>query len=112
MSRERELLLVALDYLSTVGWSEEDRFVIVKLAENIRELLAQPEQHGTQYLLDQVAILTAENAMLKEKWSTPKRESLSEEEIGKGFLLTDVWHRYECFIAGVKYAEKHHSIGG
>ena len=32
-------------------------------------LSKQPEQHGTQYLLDQVARLTAENAMLKEKWS-------------------------------------------
>ncbi len=42
----------------------------------------------------------------------PKREPLSDKDIGKGFLLTDVWHRYECFIAGVKYAEKHHGIGG
>ena len=36
-------------------------------------LSKQPEQHGTQYLLDQVARLTAENAMLKEKWSTSKQ---------------------------------------
>ena len=34
-----------------------------------------------------------------------KREPLSDKDIGKGFLLTDVWHRYECFIAGVKFAE-------
>ena len=88
MSRERELLLVALDYLSTVGWSEEDRFVIVKLAENIRELLAQPEQHGTQYLLDQVAILTAENAMLKEKWSTSKQSEQKQEEKYVGIVRT------------------------
>ena len=28
----------------------------------------EQEQHGTQYLLDQVSMLRAENAMLKEKW--------------------------------------------
>lgn len=44
MSKERELLLLALDYLCTIGWGEADRFAIVALAENIRELLAQPEQ--------------------------------------------------------------------
>ena len=41
-----------------------------------------------------------------------KREPLSDKDIGKGFLLTDVWHRYECFIAGVKWAERQHGIGG
>jgi len=41
-----------------------------------------------------------------------KREPLSDKEIAKGFLLTDVWHRYECFIAGVRFAEKAHGIGG
>jgi hypothetical protein len=44
MNKERELLLLALDYLCTIGWGEADRFAIVALAENIRELLAQPEQ--------------------------------------------------------------------
>jgi hypothetical protein len=33
----------------------------------------KPEQDNIQYLLDQVARLTAENAMLKEKWSTSKQ---------------------------------------
>ena len=42
---------------------------------------------------------------------TQKRESLSSEDIGTGFLATDVWHRYECFIAGVQFAEKMHGIG-
>ena len=122
----------------------------------IRYTEYQPDIN-TQYLLDQVSRLTAENAMIKEKWSEaqpeqepvawmwkkhtaggwldavgldkpsatahqiniyplytaqPKREPLSDEDIGKGFLLTDVWHRYECFIAGVKFAEKMHGIGG
>ena len=43
--------------------------------------LLEPEQDSTQYLLDQVARLTAENTVLKEKWSTPKREPLSDGEI-------------------------------
>jgi hypothetical protein len=38
----------------------------------------EQEQHGTQYLLDQVSMLRAENAMLKEKWSTPKPEQEPE----------------------------------
>ena len=35
--------------------------------DEIEQLLAQPEQDNTQYLLDQVSRLTAENAMLKER---------------------------------------------
>ena len=112
MSKERELLerIEEEDYVEMLpselwldGYEAGKRSAL---------LSKQPEQHGTQYLLDQVSMLRAENAMLKEKWSTQKREPLSDKDIGKGFLLTDVWHRYECFIAGVKYAENHHSIGG
>lgn len=71
----------------------------------------EQEQHGTQYLLDQVSMLRAENAMLKEKWSTPKPEPLSDEEIYKlsleNFkgLLTDR-------INFVRAIEKAHGIGG
>jgi hypothetical protein len=38
----------------------------------------QPEQDNIQYLLDQVARLTAENAMLKEKWSEARPEQEQE----------------------------------
>jgi len=41
-----------------------------------------------------------------------KRETLSDKEIGQAFLQIDAWHRYECFIAGVRFAEKEHGIGG
>ena len=75
-------------------------------------LSKQPEQHGTQYLLDQVARLTAENAMLKEKWSAPKREPLSDKEITKNTpKLIHIGERL-AFHAGVRFAEKHHGIGG
>ena len=72
MSKERELLR----RISSHSGTKMDAHFIYEL----QELLAQPEQDNTQYLLDQVARLTAENAMLKEKWSTPKHEPLSNEQ--------------------------------
>ena len=36
-------------------------------------IVTRYKEDNIQYLLDQVARLTAENAMLKEKWSTPKQ---------------------------------------
>ena len=57
MSKERELLKQVVEYM----W-------VGDIVEEIKELLAQPEHNNTQYLLDQVARLTVENAMLKEKW--------------------------------------------
>ena len=69
------------------------------------------KQDNIQYLLDQVARLTAENAMLKEKWSAPKREPLSGKEISHGFKADDdATHPYS-YWAGVEFAEKHHGIG-
>lgn len=46
----------------------------------LKELLAQPDIN-TQYLLDQVARLTAENAMLKEKWSEAQPEQTEQEPV-------------------------------
>ena len=55
-------------------------------------IVTRYKEDNIQYLLDQVARLTAENAMLKEKWSTPKQPEqeplLIETKIewyGKGF---------------------------
>jgi hypothetical protein len=69
MSIKRQLLQKVVNHM----WQGE-------LVDEIKELLAQPEQDNIQYLLDQVARLTAENAMLKEKWSTPKPESEQQPE--------------------------------
>ena len=69
MSKEREVLK---KILATGGLNYE-------LSCEVEELLAQPDIN-TQYLLDQVSRLTAENAMIKEKWSTPKHEPLSNEQ--------------------------------
>lgn len=74
-------------------------------------LSKQPEQHGTQYLLDQVARLTAENAMLKEKWSTQKRERINHDDILDRSINGSFEYR-DGFMDGVMFAENHHGIGG
>jgi len=73
MSKEREMI----EKLCSFQMTYSDWLLLIADAE---ELLAQPEQDNIQYLLDQVARLTAENAMLKEKWSTPKPESEQQPE--------------------------------
>ena len=81
MSREREVLKKIL----ATGWLDHN------LSNEVEELLAQPEQNNTQYLLDQVSILTAENAMLKEKWLSKgddEDEYINEES---GYNRSDWW---------------------
>ena len=60
-------------------------------------LSKQPEQHGTQYLLDQVARLTAENAMLKEKRSTSKQPEQNKAGaiMPNGVCVSNVYDAYE-----------------
>ena len=104
MSKERALLVRAFTAIDSRDFPV--------LCKEIEELLAQPEQNNTQYLLEQVSRLTAENAMLKEKWSTPKREPLSDG------TTADMWHsnkkatHADSYWAGVYDAEKAHGITG
>ena len=98
MSKERELLQRLVDSGVLGGYS---------FIAEVKELLAQPEQNNTQYLLEQVSRLTAENAMLKEKWSAPKREPLSDEAVCAIFP-TIVG---EVFVDLVRIIEKAHCIG-
>jgi hypothetical protein len=79
--------------------------------EHAKELLAEPEPDNTQYLLDQVCRLTAENAMLKEKWNAQaeqdlKREPLSDEVICE-ILLKKEW---KGFVELIRKIEKAHGI--
>ena len=131
MSKEKELLKKIL----ATGWLNNE------LSCEIEELLAQPEQDNIQYLLDQVARLTAENAMLKEKWlaqpeqepkgyviykpegseeeeiiplytAPPKREPLSDGEITTNTpKLIPIGERL-AFHAGIRFAEVMHGITG
>jgi hypothetical protein len=82
---------------------------------HIEELLAQPEQDNTQYLLDQVCRLTAENAMLKEKWNAQaeqylKREPLSDEAINNIAKAYNTKAEQTAFEEGIIFAEISHEI--
>jgi hypothetical protein len=118
MSKERELLNRSRYNL--------DREYCADLIDEIQELLAQPEQQepvawkvidGTngEFMFSRVKPMERTykyDVVIPLYTAPPKREPLSDKDIGKGFLLTDVWHRYECFIAGVKWAERQHGITG
>ena len=66
-----------------VDWYDDDAENVAKFVEEIRAYLAQPEV---------------------------KREVLSEEEIDRELIKNDYYSR--SFTAGVRFAEKHHGIGG
>jgi hypothetical protein len=105
MSKERELLQEIYD----------DEITMMELpfstATKLVELLAEPDTI-TQYLLDQVSRLTAENAMLKEKWSPPKREPLSEDEIAELWWNTYVVDKADSVRNFARAIEKAHGIEG
>ena len=105
-TKERDLLERVVS-----GDDDGDFFISHRLYKDIETFLAQPEQNNIQYLLDQVSRLTAENAMLKEKWSTPKREPLSGKEITKGFIADEDAINAYSYWAGINYAEQQHGIG-
>ncbi|CAB4169102.1 hypothetical protein UFOVP1516_2 [uncultured Caudovirales phage] len=94
MSIERELLQTALGILEDYEWGyggDHHKSPEASILNDIRKLLAQPEQGNTQYLLDQVSRLTAENAMLKEKWLSKgddEDEYINEES---GYNRSDWW---------------------
>ena len=79
----------------------------MKLMKDTKELLAQPEHNNTQYLLDQVARLTAENAMLKEKWSEAQPEQ--EQEPVAWIIETEIYGKLSEWICTDKkrYMEAH-----
>ena len=84
----------------------------MQLMKETKELLAQPDIN-TQYLLDQVARLTAENAMLKEKWlAQPKREPLSDGATADMYHANKKATHPDSYWSGVYDAEKAHGIGG
>ena len=82
MSKERELLERIVN---------ADMVEYMRLMDEVEELLAQPEQNNTQYLLDQVSRLTAENAMLKEKWLTKKDDEEEDMLEESGYNRSDWW---------------------
>jgi len=116
MSIERELLKRFMTELKT----EED---VVSLFNDIKECLAQPEQEPVAWMYEwvdeagepvkSVAYNFYDDANLIPLYTAPqKREPLSDKEITKNTpKLIHIGERL-AFHAGVRFAEKHHGIGG
>ena len=87
MSKGKELLVHALDRLKHINY--EDDHLTNDLIQTIQKYLTQPEQDNIQFLLDQVSRLTAENAMIKEKWLSKGDDEYINEE--SGYNRSDWW---------------------
>lgn len=109
MSIERELLKRFMIELTT----EED---VVSLFNDIKECLAQPEQepvawkdrtYGNLHHVDY-------GNSIPLYISPPKREPLSDGEIRDGLDGKNGFENWydDRFVDGVRFAEKHHGIGG
>ena len=125
MSREMDLLEKTLKFMEPHMWASSTQKECIKLKDEIRELLAQPEQteqepeawivvnKETGYRT-QVSDLTPflYNREIFEViplyTAPPNREPLNDEEISLGRA-----NGYDDrFIDGVIFAEKAHGIGG
>ena len=95
---------------------------IAETFHSVQELLAQPEECVYQKLLRiedgiEVEILPSElwiDGYETGRKDPPKREPLSNEEIDKclnGKNGFENWYD-DRFVDGVRFAEKHHGIGG
>ena len=104
MSKERELLKRIANYGDTIS----PHFIY-----EINELLAQPEQEPTtRHALDSYWNQEAYQRGYAHAVRDLKREPLSDKEITKNTpKLIHIGERL-AFHAGVRFAEKHHGIGG
>ena len=130
MNKERELLKKCLDILTLEGYQHT--------IHDIKDLLAQPEQ--TEQEQEPVAWMYDWNIIEEEEYgetrydcltradsitksraitnvrplykSPPKRESVSDDEIYRGFQLSEITDiSLRSFVIGVNFAEKEHGIG-
>jgi hypothetical protein len=129
MSKERELLGVALEFLDPKSWVEpEDVYAVTILSSEIEELLAQPEQEPVAWMYDhqlelgydkytEVNIIETCARNLESNncinirplyLAPPKQEPLSVERIAD--LWTDInTNSVRNFARAI---EKEHGIGG
>ena len=130
MSKERDLLLVALDFLDPRRWSDpSDQHVLNIISRDIELLLAQPEQEPAAWIIETEIhgklsewVCTDKKHYMEAHDGTkdpiplytepPTRKPLSDKEITKNTpKLIHIGERL-AFHAGVRFAEKHHGIGG
>ena len=115
MSEERDLLLVALDFLDPRRWSDpSDQHALNVITRDIELLLAQPEQTEQEpvaWMQDSIELYVLEEKSAIRGYviplytAPPKREPLTPLLISLGNNC------HESFIKGVRFAEKMHGIG-
>ena len=124
--KARELLEMAIE-----EWdSDRDLYEFHKVMEEIRAYLAEPEAKRKRLSDEEIFNLYNEHEEETSVHSTIfhfnefaraiearvlQREPLKKEQIEKGFQETGYREgesRGRCFVLGVRFAEKHHGIGG
>lgn len=124
--KARELLERAIE-----EWdSDRDLYEFHKVMEEIRAYLAQPEAKRERLSEEEIFNLYNEHEEETSVHSAIfyfnefaraiearvlQREPLKKEQIEKGFQETGYREgesRGRCFVLGVRFAEKHHGIGG
>ena len=124
--KARELLGIAIE-----EWdSDRDLYEFHKVMEEIRAYLAEPEAKRERLSDEEIFNLYNEHEEETSVHSAIfhfnkfaraiearvlQREPLKKEQIEKGFQETEYREgesRGRCFVLGVRFAEKHHGIGG
>ena len=124
--KARELLGIAIE-----EWdSDRDLYEFHKVMEEIRAYLAEPEVKREPLSEEEIFNLYNEHEEETSVHSTIfhfnefaraiearvlQRKPLKKEQIEKGFQETEYREgesRGRCFVLGVRFAEKHHGIGG
>ena len=115
MSKERELLEHALNFLIPTSWDNEDARVINILIKNIEELLAQPDQSNEPVVNSLAAELLHNKAWYQNGYGDAKQElkrkPLSDGELPTNNPKINTDGERLAFHAGIRWAEKAHGIG-
>ena len=97
-------------------------FISYDLYKEIYEFLVHPEQSEQEpvaWMNDSGGCFLSDGNKYSENWTAlytepPKRTPLSNEEIDKGLNGKNGFENWydDRFVDGVRFAEKHHGIGG
>ena len=120
MSIERELLKEVLYVIGEYTEDAQERTEI--LIAEIEKLLAQPEQSNepVAWMQDSIELYVLEEKSAIRGYviplytAPPTREPLSDGEIRDGLDGKNGFENWydDRFVDGVRFAEKHHGIGG
>jgi len=122
MTIERELLAHIIGFVRPQDWHDEDAHVISVLVDNIKELLAQPEQEPVAWLYERQNGDFTERTLsvgfeknfdgvtIPLYTSPPKREPLSDAAMMHRAMVNN-YHAPSAYCRGFRDAEKVHGIG-